>query len=445
MLGVNARLDTLQAAVLSVKLRHLDGWTARGARRRPPTTRPSAEVDGIEPIRVDRARPPVYHQYVVRVAERARAAALLGSTASRRGSTTPCRCTSSPRSPTASLTSSRTPRHSPRRCCRCRSRPSSPLRSRAGRRDPGPPRCLLGPRLTGDDRPRHRRGRPDRFAPRRSTPGARPRRPRARQSRRSDPPRGSPAVDPGGGRVPSGRRAGPLADGTRLAGVDEVYHQAAFGGFTNEISRYYDANATGTAMIFDVIAARGLDVRKVVAASSQAIYGEGFYTCPEHGTVQPGMRSVARLKAAQWESRCPFCDREAAPALTHEDARWNGETPYAVSKLAEERTVLGMGRRLGLATVALRYAVDIGPRQSVFNPYTGVVSICSTQLLNGRRPVVYEEPPDARLHLRARHRGRERARDDGRPCQRHGLQRGPRRSGGGGGSRPSARASLRCR
>jgi dTDP-L-rhamnose 4-epimerase len=176
-----------------------------------------------------------------------------------------------------------------------------------------------------------------------------------------------------------------------LAGVDEVYHQAAFGGFTNEISRYYDANATGTAMIFDVIAARGLDVRKVVAASSQAIYGEGFYTCPEHGTVQPGMRSVARLKAAEWESRCPFCDREAAPALTHEDARWNGETPYAVSKLAEERTVLGMGRRLGLATVALRYAVTFGPRQSVFNPYTGVVSIFSTQLLNGRRPVVYED------------------------------------------------------
>jgi dTDP-L-rhamnose 4-epimerase len=176
-----------------------------------------------------------------------------------------------------------------------------------------------------------------------------------------------------------------------LTGVDEVYHQAAFGGFTNEISRYYDANATGTAMIFDVIASRGLEVRKVVAASSQAIYGEGLYTCPEHGAVQPGMRSVARLRAGQWESRCPFCDREAAPALTHEDARWNGETPYAVSKLAEERTVVGMGRRLGLATVALRYAVTFGPRQSVFNPYTGVVSIFSTLLLNGRKPVVYED------------------------------------------------------
>jgi dTDP-L-rhamnose 4-epimerase len=176
-----------------------------------------------------------------------------------------------------------------------------------------------------------------------------------------------------------------------LAGVDEVYHQAAFGGFTNEISRYYDANTTGTAMIFDVIASRGLDVRKVVAASSQAIYGEGLYVCPEHGTVQPGMRDVARLRAGEWESRCPICDHETAPTLTHEDARWNGETPYAVSKLAEERTVLGMGRRLGLPTVALRYAVTFGPRQSVFNPYTGVVSIFSTLLLNGRRPVVYED------------------------------------------------------
>jgi dTDP-L-rhamnose 4-epimerase len=176
-----------------------------------------------------------------------------------------------------------------------------------------------------------------------------------------------------------------------LQGIDEVYHQAAFGGFTNEISRYYDANATGTAMIFDVISTRGLDVRKVVAASSQAIYGEGLYTCAEHGTVQPGMRTLDRLRAGEWESRCPFCDREVAPALTHEDARWNGETPYAVSKLAEERTVLGMGKRMDIPTVALRYAVTFGPRQSVFNPYTGVVSIFSTLLLNGRRPVVYED------------------------------------------------------
>jgi len=176
-----------------------------------------------------------------------------------------------------------------------------------------------------------------------------------------------------------------------LRDVEDVYHQAAFGGFTTEISTYYDANATGTARIFEVIAERGLDVRKIVAASSQAIYGEGIYDCPAHGSVQPGMRRVDRLAARVWNPGCPQCGEDVTPTLTPEQARWNGETPYAVSKLAEERTVIGLGKRLGIPTVALRYAVTFGPRQSVFNPYTGVVSIFSTLLLNGMAPVVFED------------------------------------------------------
>lgn len=176
-----------------------------------------------------------------------------------------------------------------------------------------------------------------------------------------------------------------------LSGVDEVYHQAAFGGFTTEISTYYDANATGTSRIFEVIAERRLDVRKVVAASSQAIYGEGMYLCPAHGEVQPEMRTLERLVERRWDPVCPLCGEDVRPTLTAENARWNGETPYAVSKLAEERTVLGMGKRLGIPTVALRYAVTFGPRQSLFNPYTGIVSIFSTLLLNDVTPVVYED------------------------------------------------------
>ena len=184
-----------------------------------------------------------------------------------------------------------------------------------------------------------------------------------------------------------------------LDGVDEIYHQAAFGGFTTEISTYYDANATGTARIFEVIAERGLQVRKVVAASSQAIYGEGTYVCEEHGEVQPAMRLLAQLLDRRWEPLCPRCEREVRPGLTREDARWNGETPYAVSKLAEERTVIGMGKRLGIPTVALRYAVTFGPRQSVFNPYTGVVSIFSTLLLNDLPAVVYEDGLQTRDYI----------------------------------------------
>lgn len=184
-----------------------------------------------------------------------------------------------------------------------------------------------------------------------------------------------------------------------LDDVDDVFHQAAFGGFTTEISLYHDVNATGTALLFETIAEAGLDVRKVVAASSQAVYGEGLYRCDEHGAVQPGMRSVERLAGRRWEPTCPRCSADVVPGLTHEDARWNGETPYAVSKLSEERTVIGMGRRMGIPAVALRYAVTFGPRQSLFNPYTGVVSIFSTLLLNGLEPTVYEDGRQTRDYV----------------------------------------------
>lgn len=184
-----------------------------------------------------------------------------------------------------------------------------------------------------------------------------------------------------------------------LEGVEEIYHQAAFGGFTTEITTYYDVNATGTARIFETIAQRGLDVRKIVVASSQAIYGEGWYRCAEHGVSQPGMRTIVQFTAREWAPRCPHCERALEPLLTPESAGWNGETPYAVSKLAEERTAIGLGKRMGIPTVALRYAVTFGPRQSVFNPYTGIVSLFSTLLLNGLRPTVYEDGRQTRDYI----------------------------------------------
>jgi dTDP-L-rhamnose 4-epimerase len=176
-----------------------------------------------------------------------------------------------------------------------------------------------------------------------------------------------------------------------LAGVEGVYHQAAFGGFTDSLSTYYDQNATGTARLFEGIESAGTDLRKVVVASSQAVYGEGMYTCPLHGRTQPPMRRVKQFEAGEWELVCLDCGLELVPDRTEENARANGDTPYAISKLSQERTTLGLGRRLGLPTVALRYAVTFGPRQSVFNPYTGIISIFSTLLLNGVPPTVFED------------------------------------------------------
>ncbi len=182
-----------------------------------------------------------------------------------------------------------------------------------------------------------------------------------------------------------------------LEGVDDVYHlAAAVGGVTDEIATFFDVNATGSALILETIARRGLGIRKLVAASSQATYGEGLYRCGEHGVVQPTLRSIADMARGEWEPPCPECGRPLAPLLTDETARLNGETPYAVSKIAAERTVVGLGKRLGIPTVALRFAVVYGPRQSVFNPYTGILSIFSTLLLNGRQPRAFEDGRETR-------------------------------------------------
>jgi dTDP-L-rhamnose 4-epimerase len=116
-----------------------------------------------------------------------------------------------------------------------------------------------------------------------------------------------------------------------LQNVDWVFHQAAFGCFTPALTQYMDVNSTGTARIFETIREYHLPVEKIVVASSQAIYGEGLYECPEHGQQSPGMRSRSRLEQSEWEAVCPVCQQGMIPLLTHEEtgrrtlSSWSGQ------------------------------------------------------------------------------------------------------------------------
>lgn len=181
-----------------------------------------------------------------------------------------------------------------------------------------------------------------------------------------------------------------------LPGVRFIFHQAAFGGFTEQVSKYVDVNVNGTARIFEVLAEGKFPVEKIVVASSQAVYGEGTYECEKDGEQYPSMRSFDQLQKKRWEAECPQCRRELKPQITSEEKLRDAETPYALSKEFEERLALAHGKRLGIPVVALRYGVTYGPRQSIFNPYTGVVSIFSTRLLNGLPPLVYEDGAQSR-------------------------------------------------
>ncbi|MFL5759961.1 MAG: NAD-dependent epimerase/dehydratase family protein [Thermomicrobiales bacterium] len=181
-----------------------------------------------------------------------------------------------------------------------------------------------------------------------------------------------------------------------LDGVDVVFHEAAYGGYMPEIAKFIHVNAYGTALLLETIRERKLPVRKVVLASSQAVYNEGAYRCPDHGHFFGVTRAVAQLARGDFEMRCPFCGAAATPAPTSEDAPMGGENVYAISKADQERLLISCGRATGIPVVALRYSCTYGPRQSLFNPYTGVIAIFCTRLLNDRPPIVYEDGHQSR-------------------------------------------------
>jgi dTDP-L-rhamnose 4-epimerase len=163
-----------------------------------------------------------------------------------------------------------------------------------------------------------------------------------------------------------------------------------------EIAKFVHVNSLGTAQMLEVIREKHLPIRKIVVASSQAVYSEGAGECPNHGLVFPSVRPVEQLRKGDWEVRCPICRATTKSVPTPENAPVAGETVYGLTKVDQERLVLLWGRQVGIPTVALRYSCTYGPRQSTFNPYTGVIAIFCTRLLNNLPPVFYEDGEQTR-------------------------------------------------
>lgn len=175
-----------------------------------------------------------------------------------------------------------------------------------------------------------------------------------------------------------------------LQGVDVVSHQAAYQDYVPDYSQFSLTNVVGTAVLFEVIAASKIPVQRVLVASSQAVYGEGQYTCDEHGFMQPAPRTRASLDAGDWEIRCPLCRLPMSPALLSE--KWaNPLSPYGTSKYAQELTALKLGALLGIPVVGLRYSITQGPRQSMFNQYSGIARIFTLALSRNQAPVAFED------------------------------------------------------
>ncbi len=176
-----------------------------------------------------------------------------------------------------------------------------------------------------------------------------------------------------------------------LKGAHAVFHQAAHQGLLPDFSNFFHVNSVGTARLFELIVKQGYPVEKVIVASSQAVYGEGKYCCQNcTDSFYPSSRALNQLKRQDWEIRCPVCREEMQPVATDE-SHVNPSTPYAMSKYTQEMIALNLGRQYSIPTVALRYSITQGPRQSFSNAYSGILRIFCTRLLMSQSPVLYED------------------------------------------------------
>src|SRR5947207_7675827 len=136
-----------------------------------------------------------------------------------------------------------------------------------------------------------------------------------------------------------------------LNDIDVVFHQAAYGGYMPEISKYVRVNSLGTAQMLEVIREKNFPINKIVVASSQAVYSEGAGICPKHQLVFPDVRPVQQLRKADWDVHCPICNAITKSAPTPENAPVGAETVYGLTKVDQEKLVLLWGKQVGIPTI----------------------------------------------------------------------------------------------
>ncbi len=176
-----------------------------------------------------------------------------------------------------------------------------------------------------------------------------------------------------------------------LRGVGAVFHLAArvgVGQSMYEIERYTSVNNLGTAVLLEALIEK--PVERLIVASSMSLYGEGLFRDAEGNLVNGVERDRDQLRAHDWEVR-DLQGRELTPLPTPETKPPNLSSVYALSKYDQERLCLMTGRAYNLPTVALRFFNVYGTRQALSNPYTGVLAIFASRLLNGNPPLIFED------------------------------------------------------
>jgi dTDP-L-rhamnose 4-epimerase len=201
----------------------------------------------------------------------------------------------------------------------------------------------------------------------------------------------SPAVHSPGELIVADIRDPDAVNGA-LAGCEAVVHLAAKVGLgvdLDDLEDYVASNDLGTAVLLRAVARAGIG--RLVLAGSMVVYGEGAYTCAEHGPVAPGPRRESQLSVGRFEPPCPVCGRALSPGLVSEDAALDPRNGYAATKLHQEHLCSVWARETGGTVAALRFHNVYGPGMPRDTPYAGVAAIFRSALERGESPTVLED------------------------------------------------------
>ena len=162
-----------------------------------------------------------------------------------------------------------------------------------------------------------------------------------------------------------------------------------------EIEKYNDVNIMGTAHMLDLLANTDHQVEKIIVASSRAIYGEGKYISFKNGIKYPRCRLESDMQKGDFNLKCES-SLELQPVATDENSRIHPSSMYGINKQQQEQMIMLMGKSLAVPCVSFRYQNVYGPGQSLSNPYTGILSVFSTRILNGNELDIYEDGMQSR-------------------------------------------------
>lgn len=183
-----------------------------------------------------------------------------------------------------------------------------------------------------------------------------------------------------------------------LSNQDAIIHLAAETGTGQsmyQVHKYVDVNINGTALMLDVLVNGDYKIKKVIIASSRAIYGEGKYRSKEFGIVFPSHRAEEDLNKGDFEVKYPNSS-DLTLVATDEESKIHPSSVYGITKQNQEQMIMTVCPTLGIAAVAFRYQNVYGPGQSLKNPYTGILSIFSTQIKNGNGINIFEDGKESR-------------------------------------------------